>query len=58
MYLQMAEEPDKQEEDEELKDAPDLSIEDDLFLLEIPKPAATLPFQGSLRIKTGKPAPP
>lgn len=42
-------------EDEELQDAPDLG-DQDLFLLEIPEPAVTLPFKGILRIKTGKTA--
>ncbi len=43
------------DEDEELEYAPDLLMEDDdLFLLEIPKPTLALPFQGVLRIKTGK----
>jgi hypothetical protein len=43
------------DEDEELEYAPDLLMDDDdLFLLEIPKPTLALPFQGVLRIKTGK----
>ena len=52
------EEEDIENEDEELKDAPVLLMEEDeeLFLLEIPKPADTLPLQGRLRIKIGKPA--